>query len=103
MEAEQKASDTAAELLSIKKQVLPMIQLGPYSAALVSSAPCSTAQSLPPAGMQVDVLKKEKAAVTGHLTAAQAARGAAQRAAVQLKHENAALAAAQSQVCELTE
>lgn len=40
-------------------------------------------------------MKKEQKALTGHLTAAQAARGAAQRAAIQLKQENAALAAAQ--------
>ena len=40
-------------------------------------------------------MKKEHKALTGHLSAAQAARGAAQRAAVQLKQENAALAETQ--------
>ena len=46
-------------------------------------------------GVQAEGMKKERTALEGHLAAAIATRGAAQRAAVQLKQEVAALEAAE--------
>ena len=45
--------------------------------------------------LQVALLQKENKSINGHLKAAQSARAAAQRAASQLKQENAALAQSQ--------